>query len=77
MQISVPPPAISLSGLPGPARKAGSTAIDIEKSMVDYLNQRAGRENLPNLSSIRGQPDDPKLPEPVNLALYLQHLPSC
>lgn len=41
--------------------------IDIEKSMVDYLNQRAGRENLPNLSGILGQPDDPKLPEPVNL----------
>jgi ubiquinone/menaquinone biosynthesis C-methylase UbiE len=41
--------------------------IDIEKSMVDYLNQRAGRENLPNLSCILGQPDDPKLPEPVNL----------
>ena len=41
--------------------------FDIEKNMVDYLNQRAGRENLPNLSSILGQPDDPKLPEPVNL----------
>ena len=42
--------------------------IDIEKNMVDYLNKRAGSENLPNLSSILGQPDDPKLPEPVNLA---------
>jgi len=42
-------------------------AIDIEKSMVDYLNERAGREDLPNLSSILGKPDDPKLPEPVDM----------
>ena len=35
--------------------------------MVDYLNKRAGRENLPNLSSILVEPDDPKLPEPVDL----------
>jgi SAM-dependent methyltransferase len=41
--------------------------IDIEKSMVDYLNKRAERENLPNLSSILGKPDDPKLPEPVDV----------
>ena len=41
--------------------------IDIEKNMVDYLNQRAGSENVPNLSGILGEPDDPKLPEPVNL----------
>ena len=47
--------------------KGKDYGIDIEESMVDYLNQRAGSENLPNLSSILGQPDDPKLPEPVNL----------
>ena len=41
--------------------------IDIEKSMVDYLNERAGREDLTNLSSILGKPDDPKLPEPVDV----------
>ena len=41
--------------------------IDIEKSMVDYLNERAGREGMPNLSSILGKPDDPKLPEPVDM----------
>ncbi len=41
--------------------------IDIEKNMVDYLNQRAVRENLSNLSSILVEPDDPKLPEPVDL----------
>jgi cyclopropane fatty-acyl-phospholipid synthase-like methyltransferase len=41
--------------------------IDIEKTMVDYLNERARRENLPNLLSILAQPEDPKLPEPVDL----------
>ncbi len=56
-----------------PVRFAGALpkgrvyGIDIEKSMVDYLNERAGRENLPNLSSILGKPDDPKLPEPVDV----------
>ena len=41
--------------------------IDIEKSMVDYLNERAQRENLPNLISILAQPENPSLPEPVDL----------
>lgn len=41
--------------------------IDIEKSMVDYLNHRARRENLPNLTSILAQPENPKIPEPVDL----------
>ena len=41
--------------------------IDIEKSMVDYLNERARRENLTNLKSILAQPEDPKLPEPVDM----------
>ncbi len=41
--------------------------IDIEKSMVDYLNQRARRENLPNLTSILAQPENPNIPEPVDL----------
>lgn len=41
--------------------------IDIENSMVNYLNERARRENLPNLISILAQPEDPKLPEPVDL----------
>ena len=41
--------------------------VDIEKSMVDYLNGRAKREGLGNLSSILGEPDNPKLPEPVDM----------
>lgn len=41
--------------------------IDIEPNMVDYLNQRAQKENLSNLISILGAPDDPKIPEPVDI----------
>ena len=41
--------------------------IDIEKGMVGYLNDRAKREGLSNLSSILGEPDNPKLPEQVDM----------
>lgn len=41
--------------------------IDIEPDMVEYLNNRAKAEGLSNLTSIRGEADDPKLPEPVDL----------
>ena len=41
--------------------------IDIESNLVDYLNARAAREKLPNLKSILGDPDDPKIPERVDL----------
>lgn len=41
--------------------------VDIEPSMVDYLAQRADKERLPQLSSVLGTPEDPQLPEPVDL----------
>lgn len=41
--------------------------IDIEPNLVDYLNARAEKEGLPNLKSILGEPDDPKIPEKANL----------
>jgi ubiquinone/menaquinone biosynthesis C-methylase UbiE len=41
--------------------------IDIEKNMVDYLNNRAVQEGLTNLTSIKGEPDDPKIPEKVDI----------
>jgi SAM-dependent methyltransferase len=40
---------------------------DIEPSMVFYLNDRARREGLQNLVSILAEPDDPHLPQPVDL----------
>ena len=41
--------------------------IDVEPTLVDYLNIRAKKENLPNMLSILGEPDDPKLPEKADL----------
>jgi len=45
--------------------------IDIEPDMVRYLNQRAKREGLANLTSIVGGADDPRLPAPVDLAIVV------
>lgn len=44
---------------------------DLESTMVDYLNQRAEREGLRNLSSVVASADDAKLPEPVDLVLIV------
>ena len=44
---------------------------DLEPDMVKYLNARAAKEKLPNLSSILAAPDDPHLPEPVDLVLLV------
>lgn len=40
---------------------------DIEPGMVFYLNDRARREGLHNLVSVLAAPDDPHLPQPVDL----------
>jgi cyclopropane fatty-acyl-phospholipid synthase-like methyltransferase len=44
---------------------------DLEPDMVRYLNERAAREKLPNLSSHVAAADDPRIPVPVDLALVL------
>ena len=41
--------------------------IDVEPTLVDYLNTRAKKENLPNMLSILGEPNDPKIPEKADL----------
>ena len=41
--------------------------VDIEKTLVNYLNDRAKKENISNLVSILGEPDDPKIPERADL----------
>jgi|TARA_Y100000034_G_scaffold95306_1_gene115712 ubiquinone/menaquinone biosynthesis C-methylase UbiE len=41
--------------------------IDIEEGMVDYLNERANKEGLSNLKSLLGKPDNPNIPEPVDI----------
>lgn len=45
--------------------------MDVESSMVDYLNKRAEREQLTNLSSHLAEFADAKIPEPVDLILIV------
>jgi len=45
--------------------------IDTEPDMVKYLAERAKREGLSNISAVRGAPDDPRLPEKVDLVLLV------
>ncbi len=46
-------------------------AQDLEADMVRYLGERAKREGVTNLVAIQGEPDDPKLPEAVDLAIMV------
>ena len=47
---------------------------DIEPDMVRYLAERVKREQLDNVSSIAAAPDDPRLPERVDLILMVDVL---
>jgi SAM-dependent methyltransferase len=46
-------------------------AVDIEPDMVRYLEARAKREGLRNVLALKGAPDDPRLPEKVDLILLV------
>jgi SAM-dependent methyltransferase len=46
-------------------------AVDIEPDMVRFLADRAKREGLKNLTAVQGAPDDPRLPEKVDLILLV------
>jgi len=51
---------------------------DVERDMVRFLNERAAKENLPNLSSHLVEEDDPKFPAKVDLVIVVDtyhHLP--
>jgi SAM-dependent methyltransferase len=45
--------------------------VDIEPDMVRYLAQRAQKDGLANIVSIAGAPDDPRLPEKVDLIILV------
>ena len=45
--------------------------VDIEPSMVEYLAERARREGISNLQAVLASPDDPKIPEPVDLIIVV------
>ncbi|HLT40157.1 MAG TPA: methyltransferase domain-containing protein, partial [Enhygromyxa sp.] len=42
-------------------------AVDIEPSMVAWLSERAQKQGLANVEAIRAEPDDPRLPGPVDV----------
>jgi SAM-dependent methyltransferase len=46
-------------------------AVDIEKSMVDYVRQRAAKEGLANVVVVQAGPDRTNLPEAVDLVLVV------
>ena len=48
--------------------------VDIEPDMVKYLAERAKREKLDNVIAIAGAPDDPRLPEKVDLIVMVDVL---
>jgi SAM-dependent methyltransferase len=45
--------------------------VDTEPDMVKFLAERAKREGLANVTSLRGNPDDPRLPVKVDLILMV------
>lgn len=45
--------------------------VDVEASMVDYLNRRAEKEQLMNVSSHLAEFADAKIPQPVDLILIV------
>lgn len=45
--------------------------VDSEPDMVKYLNERAKREGLKNLSVVAAEPGNPRLPEKVDLILLV------
>ena len=45
--------------------------VDTEPDMVKFLADRAKREGLKNITAVAGAPDDPRLPEKVDLVLLV------
>lgn len=46
-------------------------AIDVEPSMVEYTQKRAATMGLNNVVGVVAAPDDPRLPEPVEIVLVV------
>lgn len=46
-------------------------AVDVEKDMVRYLEERARKEGLTNVVPVLAPTDDPALPEPVDIVLLV------
>ena len=46
-------------------------AVDLEPDMVRHLAARAKRDELPNVVAVQAAIDDPRLPEKVDVALFV------
>lgn len=46
-------------------------AVDIAPDMVRYLEARAKREGLSNMLAVKGEPDNPNLPDKADLVLLV------
>jgi predicted methyltransferase len=46
-------------------------AVDVEPDMVEHLAERAKREERKNMQAVQGAPGDAKLPEKVDLILFV------
>lgn len=47
-------------------------AEDINPEAIQYIDARAKKENLPNIKTVLGKPDNPLLPAPVDAVLLLK-----
>ena len=45
--------------------------VDTELAMVKHLAERAKREGLKNITAVEGKPGDPRLPERVDLIVFV------
>ena len=45
--------------------------VDLEPDMVKYLAERAKKDGVPNVTAVQATPDDPRLPEKVDLVLMV------
>ena len=53
------------------AAKPTVFAVDIEPKMVAYLTKRAATEGLSNVRAVQAAPENPNLPEPVDVVLVV------
>ena len=58
------------------ARRVGNQgtvyAEDINPDAIQYIDTRLKKEDLHNVKTVQGKPDDPRLPDPVDAVLLLK-----